>query len=175
MSFPLYSVTVINSITYASYEGVKKITNSYNRLTFWSGCWAGAFAGFTSSWLTGPVELIKCLMQNNPSKYKSSIDCFRQVVKAKGVRGLFVGMFATQVRDIAFFMGQFSFYEYFKQQAALHGILNTPTILLIGALTGVSSWIISYPQDIIKTRIQVNPVYKKHWLIPDGGFIDCAR
>lgn len=66
MSFPLITVTFINSVVFASYEGMKKITNSYNSLTFWGGFWAGAFAGFTSSWLTGPVELIKCLMQNNP-------------------------------------------------------------------------------------------------------------
>lgn len=117
MSFPLYTVTVINSIVYASYEGVKKVNNSYNRLTFWGGCVAGAYAGFISSWLTGPVELVKCLMQNDPHKYKGSVDCLRQVVRDKGVKGLFVGMFATQTRDIAFFMGQFSFYEYFKQLA----------------------------------------------------------
>ena len=110
LSFPLLTVTVINSIVYASYEGVKKITNSYNRLTFWNGCWAGAFAGFTSSWLTGPVELIKCLMQDNPSRYKGSVDCLKQIVRTQGIKGLFVGMFATQARDIAFFMGQFSFY-----------------------------------------------------------------
>jgi solute carrier family 25 carnitine/acylcarnitine transporter 20/29 len=97
-------------VVYVSYEGVKKVTNSYNSLTFWNGCWAGAFAGFTSSWFTGPVELIKCLMQDNPSRYKSSVDCLKQVVRTQGFRGLFVGMFATQVRDIAFFMGQFSFY-----------------------------------------------------------------
>jgi hypothetical protein len=55
MSSPLLTVTVINSVVFASYEGVKKFTNSYDNLTFWNGCWAGAFAGFTSSWLTGPV------------------------------------------------------------------------------------------------------------------------
>lgn len=175
MSFPLYTVTVINAIVYAAYEGVKKVTNSYNNLTFWNGCWAGAFAGFASSWLTGPVELIKCLMQNNPQKYQGSVDCLKQVVRAQGVRGLFIGMFATQARDIAFFMGQFSFYEYFKQLAQQYGVLNATTMLVIGGITGVSSWIISYPQDIIKTRIQVNSVYTKHWLIPDGGFFDCAK
>lgn len=55
LSSPLLTVTVINSVVFASYEGVKKFTNSYDELTFWNGCWAGAFAGFTSSWLTGPV------------------------------------------------------------------------------------------------------------------------
>lgn len=79
----------------------------------------------------------------------------KSVIRSQGIKGLFVGMFATQARDIAFFMGQFSLYEYFKQKAASSGVLNTGTMLVIGGLTGVSSWIISYPQDIIKTKIQI--------------------
>lgn len=47
----------------------------------------------------------------------------------------------------------------------------------MGPIAALNSWIVSYPQDVIKTRIQIEPAgtYKSHRLIPDGGFIDCSK
>lgn len=46
-----------------------------------------------------------------------------------------------------------------------------------GGLAGISAWLLSYPQDIIKSRIQVQPkLYPPHPLLRfDGGLISCAK
>ena len=48
--------------------------------------------------------------------------------------------------------------------------------MVVGTCAGISCWLLSYPQDIVKTVLQVTPgKYRKSKFIPDGGFFDCAR
>ena len=48
---------------------------------------------------------------------------------------------------------------------------------MVGSLAGVSCWLFSYPQDVIKTKIQVlkEGTFPKNRFIPDGGFISCSK
>lgn len=56
--------------------------------------------------------------------------------------------------------------------------LNSLSLMVSGAVSGVLCWTISMPQDIIKTNVQLDfngSKYPRHKYIPDGGFISCAK
>lgn len=65
---------------------------------------AGAMAGY-GLWLTAyPADIIKSKLQTdalNPTerRYKGTIDCIRQTVKADGIKGLYRGLLPTLVRS----------------------------------------------------------------------------
>ena len=62
---------------------------------------------------------------------------------------LFRGFYATLPREIIGCSLWFGTYNYLKQKN-IHPIIS-------GSLTGAVSWTLSYPIDVIKTRIQSNP------------------
>ncbi len=52
------------------------------------------------------------------------------------------------------------------------------TLIISGAISGVAAWVVSFPQDVIKTNIQLDMRYerfKRHAILPDGGVINCAK
>jgi len=49
--------------------------------------------------------------------------------------------------------------------------------MIVGTFAGINCWIFSYPQDIVKTMIQVSEKgrYKANKWLFDGGFYNCAK
>ena len=45
----------------------------------------------------------------------------------------------------------------------------------MGLFAGLNCWIFSYPQDIVKTMIQVSKKGTYKAVLGDGGFIDCSK
>jgi len=70
-------------------------------------CCAGGVAGFAQSFVRGPVERVKTVMQTtkNPdgsSYYRSTLSCIKDLLKTQGLSGgLFRGLSATIAREVS--------------------------------------------------------------------------
>ncbi|KAL5573699.1 hypothetical protein UlMin_023296 [Ulmus minor] len=70
--------------------------------------------GFTHM-VVSPLDLVKCNMQIDPTKYKSITSGFRILLKEHGVKGFFRGWVPTLLGYNAHGDCKFGFYEFFKK------------------------------------------------------------
>jgi solute carrier family 25 carnitine/acylcarnitine transporter 20/29 len=107
MGPPFFSVPVVNSIIFASYEFSKRMMHvqSESDFTFNQSLVAGCFAGFVNSVVVGPMELVKCRLQlqiesAEKAYYKGPWDCVRKMFVEEGPKSLSNGMVSTILREI---------------------------------------------------------------------------
>ncbi|KAH9088266.1 hypothetical protein LEN26_019577 [Aphanomyces euteiches] len=201
MMSPMTTVPLVNAIVFSAYEHaktfllVRRLNDASGVLTNNEAMIAGAWAGFINSFVVTPVELVKCHLQaqgeaihsaKNEIKFNGTLDCVRKIIQIDGVRGLWRGHAATMVREVPSYVGQFGTYELLQRVFSAHfdegenGTVSTTTTLLAGGFAGCVCWTVSYPQDVIKSRLQLQPlgqpsIFPPSKFIPDGGFIACAR
>jgi solute carrier family 25 carnitine/acylcarnitine transporter 20/29 len=97
-------------------------------------------------------------MQNDKEfKYRNSRHCLKELIRTEGIQGLSKGAFSTAAREIPSYSIQFATYEYLKIKYITpdHPHLNVWEALIVGPIAALNSWIVSYPQDVIKTKIQI--------------------
>ncbi|KAK8941036.1 hypothetical protein KSP39_PZI010235 [Platanthera zijinensis] len=95
--------------------GHKKKIELYSPM-FYVACSAGGISscGLTHTAVT-PLDLVKCNMQIDPSKYKSISSGFVVLLKEHGFRGFFRGWVPTLLGYSAQGAFKFGFYEFFKK------------------------------------------------------------
>lgn len=127
-------------------------------------------------------------MQKECSKtayYKGPLDCIRKIIAEEGIpHGFFRGLASTLARETPCYAGQFAAYYSTKQfLVRFNNLKSTDDLgmmsqLIAGGVGGFFAWFVSYPQDVIKTKLQVGQIpltFKKyHPMVPDGGMINCA-
>lgn len=151
------------------------------------GTITGAIAGFVEAFAVTPVELVKIRLQlqkesRENAYYKGNIDCIKKIYNEKGVRGLYQGHFANILRETPAIAAQFGSYYFVKNLlATVQGKdqkeLGDISLMFAGGMAGFMCWLVSYPQDVIKTKIQMDlsgQEYRKNKYLFDGGFVDCA-
>ncbi|KAI0165093.1 solute carrier family 25 member 45 [Hypoxylon sp. FL1284] len=158
---PVLGYGALNALLFVSYNRSEAAINAALGAppNLWSTWFAGAIGGLATWVVSTPTELVKCRAQLS-SPPVSSWNIAKQVFKAEGVRGLYVGGLVTALRDSIGYGFYFWSYELssrwvesnrqdrsaFSQDAA--------KVLLCGGLAGVVTWASVFPLDVIKTRVQ---------------------
>jgi len=136
---------------------------------------AGGFAGAVSRTCVSPLERLKILYQVQSSqdvKYKGIIKSLVTMGREEGIGGYFKGNGTNVVRMFPYSAVQFASYERFKTALIKQGEddLTVWTRLFAGAAAGITSVTVTYPLDLIRTRLSVQTA--ENWKY--NGIVNCA-
>lgn len=178
---PLCSMIFINGFVFAaedySMKHIEKYTGNPDRYYVMNHMLAGGFAGGLQSLIAGPSELAKCRLQmegldaHTESKYKyGAPSLLREIYKTEGLRGTMRGMVPTVCREVPSFGAYFGTYFAladlgqhwfnFVEPDHMSKIFTRDFLwsLFSGGMAGCSCWAISYPFDVVKTKMQVDGI-----------------
>jgi hypothetical protein len=103
-----------------------------------------------------PAELIKCRQQLNTQRFISVKEIFVDIFKKEGFFGLYRGFWVTWNRDVFVYGLYFYMYYSIKDKMVENNSVTNFKLMLLGGMTGVVTWFVSYPFDPLKTKIQIN-------------------
>jgi len=203
MSFPLYSVPLVNAVVFSTHELSKRLLGFHDEteMNIYEGLLCGSIAGFVNCIVVTPIELVKCRLQiqsenKSTAYYKGVMDCIKKTHANGGVRALYKGNYATILREIPAYAAQFGGYYYSRRILAewrnksVYN-LNNLELMICGSIGGYFCWQFSYPQDVIKTLLQTQSqnklsenttvsssnqsIIKFKPKFYDGGFYECGK
>ena len=139
LSYPLFTNSAVCSLNFGVFN---KFRENYHT----SNCLSGAISGIATSIVLTPIELYKIRKQLliNDTKYIP----------------LFKGFSSCLLREIPAYATYFSSYYFLKD--------NGFSVLNSGGLAGILCWLVTYPLDVIKTRIQSDKAYNIMSAIKQG-------
>uniref|UniRef100_A0A8C4R7T7 Mitochondrial basic amino acids transporter n=1 Tax=Eptatretus burgeri TaxID=7764 RepID=A0A8C4R7T7_EPTBU len=128
---------------------------------------AGSTAGAIQCIVCCPIELVKTRMQlqgtgekgrSRTRTYRNSLDCLRKIYRKEGVRGINRGLVCTLIRETPAFGLYFLTYDGVTRALGCepedpHLI---PKLLVAGGMSGIASWLSTYPFDVVKSRLQAD-------------------
>jgi len=151
-------VIPVYGLKFAFNDSIKAIVAgpSKKKLTTGELLWVGTLAGLLQTALTYPLETVRTRLTLGPEqgvKYNGIIDCFKQMIKTEGVRGLFKGFGPTMISGAPYTGIQMTTYELFKRATPGDTLFWQ---LTNGAMSGLIAQTITYPGDTIRRRMQNN-------------------
>ncbi|KAA0198214.1 hypothetical protein HAZT_HAZT002905, partial [Hyalella azteca] len=183
MASPMAGVGAVNAVIFGVHGSVSKRFEDPDALK--SHFTAGVCAGFVQAFIASPVELTKTRLQiqadiitpgsNVAPKYTGPLQCAKHILRTEGFRGLFRGQLITIMREIPGFGTYFLWYEWMARKLSGNdsGSAAGPlSVLVAGGSAGTASWLVTYPIDVIKSRIQSDGAFgpKRY-----NGMVDCFR
>jgi len=146
------------------------------RMTFSQNFLSGGVAGVASRTITSPLDVVKILAQvGTKDTQQGFLKTFSNVYKEEGIKAFWKGNGIACVRLFPYNAVQFASFNYLKVAFAdpVTGKLSAVNALVSGSLGGITATVVTYPTDMMKTRLTVahaDPTKAKY-----HGMIDCAR
>ncbi|MED6210936.1 hypothetical protein PIB30_068840 [Stylosanthes scabra] len=130
---------------------------------------AGALAGAAAKTVTAPLDRIKILMQTHgvlagkesAKKAIGFIEAITVIEKEEGIKGYWKGNLPQVIRVIPYSAVQLFAYETYKKIfSGKDGKLSVLGRLAAGAFAGMTSTFVTYPLDVLRLRLAVEPGYQ---------------
>ncbi|KAM6574256.1 hypothetical protein CsatA_022583 [Cannabis sativa] len=130
---------------------------------------AGAVAGAAAKTVTAPLDRIKILMQTHgvrvgqesAKKAIGFIEAITMIGKEEGLKGYWKGNLPQVIRVIPYSAVQLFAYETYKKLfRGKDGELSLIGRLAAGACAGMTSTFMTYPLDVLRLRLAVEPGYR---------------
>lgn len=162
---PLGGVAAVNALVFGAYGNTRRALPNPDSLA--THAIAGGSAGFLQSFACSPVELVKTRQQLAHPGDRMPTGAWsgaRHILRTGGVRALYRGLGITIVRDSPALAIYFTSYEYLTRRDQ-----SMTTVFAAGGAAGCLSWILLYPIDVVKSRLQGDAVGRY------SGAWDCFR
>ncbi|RKP23261.1 mitochondrial carrier domain-containing protein, partial [Syncephalis pseudoplumigaleata] len=175
---PLLGIGICNAALFSANENFRRLLQTDNTgqdsMSLGNMTLAGGMSGIVLAFILCPVELVKIRMQvqygdgrSTARPYAGVAECAIHTLRTEGIRGLYRGMNMTLLREIPSSAAYFGVYEGIKAWLMRrHADTRTSPPLLdlfiAGGLAGQAAWLVCYPQDVIKSRLQIDPAASGH-------------
>ena len=133
---------------------------------------AGGCAGALAKTCTAPLDRLKIIMQVSGANQQSAaakaaasgglIPAFIAIGKSEGLKGYWKGNVPQVIRILPYSTAMLNSYEFYKSKLAYQetGKLSVPARLASGAAAACTATLVTYPLDIIRLRLSVDPNMK---------------
>ncbi|XP_077179790.1 mitochondrial basic amino acids transporter isoform X1 [Paroedura picta] len=176
---PMMGLTFINALVFGVQGNTIRALRNDTPLNQFL---AGSAAGAIQCVICCPMELAKTRMQLQGTgeyrlkskNYKNSLDCLVKIYRKEGLKGINRGMLSTFLRETPSFGFYFLTYDYLTRYLGCEAEDSyiIPKLLLAGGMSGIVSWLSTYPVDVIKSRLQADGV---GGVVQYKGILDCVQ
>ncbi len=126
---------------------------------------AGGGASLLSKTAVAPFERTKLLLQTSRGSDRRALPLLRGVVREQGVPALWRGNFANCVRVFPTSALRFFFFDFYQRAARAGAPEDRPLSMLrqltAGAMSGATTLTLTYPLDLLRTRIATDMTSRK--------------
>lgn len=190
-------MAAINSIIFGVYGVCIRFLQPEGGMNkYYNSLLAGAASGTVQCLVCIPTELIKLRMQlqnigheapphgllslskrqalTSSHRYVGPLGAAVNIVNTSGMKGLYKGTVVTVLRESPAFATYFATYDHLCQRLATEdNSLNPVAVCFAGGLSGMLAWVVTYPFDVVKSRVQSDGVGGTK--LQYTGMMDCIR